>query len=107
MITRTPEKEIFQATGITIREVMHQVSSHNVLMKAEMKEPPVISTGKKKRKHKQDEQEEQNKVSMCTAKPKGKRGKKWGGRTSRDYTFKNRNPTTKRNKAIIITKSEM
>ena len=40
-------------------------------MKAQMKEPPVISIGKKKRK-----QEEQNKVSKCAAKPKGKRGKK-------------------------------
>ena len=52
MITRTPEKEIFQATGMTIREVMHQVRSHKVLMKAQMKEPPVISTGKKKRNRK-------------------------------------------------------
>ena len=76
MITRTPEKEIFQATGITIREVMHQVSSHNALIKAQMKVPPVISTGKKKRNHKGDEPEKQNKVSKCVAKPKGKRGKK-------------------------------
>ena len=62
VITRTPEKEIFQATGMTIREVKHQVSSHNVLTTAQMKEPPVISTGKKTRKHKGDAQEEQNKV---------------------------------------------
>ena len=75
MITRTPEKQICQATGMTIREVKHQVSSHSVLMKAQMKGPPVISTGKKKGKHKEDEQEEQNKVSKCAVKPKGKRGK--------------------------------
>ena len=46
---------------MTIRETVHQVSSHKALTKAQMKDPPVISTGKKKRKHKGDEQEEQNK----------------------------------------------
>ena len=55
MITRTPEKEILQATGMTIREAIHQVSSDNVLTKAKMKEPPVISTGKKKKKTRRTE----------------------------------------------------
>ena len=61
---------------MTIRQVMHQVSSHKDLLKAQMKEPPTISTGKKKRKHIRDEQENRKKYENVQQKQKEKEGRR-------------------------------